>query len=104
METVKKILPYLKNKYVLSTLALVFILAFFEDTNLFRLYKYKKQLSEVIKNNEQKEHEIILIKEKTVELTTNPDALETFARETYKMKKEDETVFLFVKDTLGKEE
>lgn len=104
METFKKILPYLKNKYILSTLVLVLILAFFEDTNLFRLYKYKKQLSEVVHNNEQKEHEIILIKEKTLELTTNPDALETFARETYKMKKEDETVFLFVKDTLQEEE
>lgn len=100
METLKKYLPYLRNKYVLSTLVLVLILAFFEDTNLFRLYQYKKQLSEVVRSNLQKEEEIVIIKQKTVELTTNPDALETFARETYKMKKEDEVVFLFVSDTL----
>jgi cell division protein FtsB len=68
------------------------------------LYKYKKQLSELIESNAQQEKEIILIKQKTQELTTNPEALETFARETYKMKKADETVFLFVKDTLNKEE
>lgn len=102
METLKKIIPYLKNKYILSTMVLVMILAFFEDTNLFRLYRYKKQLSEVMLSNQQKEEEIILIKKKTTELTTNPEALETFARETYRMKKVNETVFLFVKDTLNK--
>lgn len=104
METVKKYLPYLKNKYILSTLALVMILTFFEDINLFRLYKYKKELSELIQSNQEKEDEIILYQQKTIELTTNPETLETFARETYKMKKEGETVFLFVKDTIGTEE
>lgn len=82
---------------MLSTLALIVILAFFEDTNLFRLWKYKSELNTLIENNAKKEEEIIAIKEKTQELTTNPEALETFARETYKMKKQDETVFLFVK-------
>ncbi|CAG5080162.1 FtsB family cell division protein [Parvicella tangerina] len=104
METFKKYLPYLKNKYILSTLALLLILTFFEDTNLYRLYQYKKQLSEVIQSNAQKEEEIVEIKQKTTELTTNPEALETFARETYKMKKEDEVVFLFVSDSLKSEE
>lgn len=99
MDKLKKYLPYLKNKYILSTLALFLILAFFEDTNLFRLWKYKRELSEVMSNNEQKEKEILIIKEKTTELTTNPDALERFARETYKMKKNDETVFLFVHES-----
>lgn len=103
METLKKYLPYAKNKYVLSTLALVLILAFFEDTNLFRLFSYKKELNEIVASNQQKEHEIVLIKQKTLELTTNPDALETFARETYKMKKKDEVVFLFVNDSLKEE-
>lgn len=80
----------------MATLALLLILTFFEDTNLFRLYKYKSQLNEIMESNQQKEDEIVLIKQKTTELTTNPEALETFARETYIMKKEDETVFLFV--------
>lgn len=88
----------------MATLALLLILTFFEDTNLFRLYKYKSQLNEMIQSNLQKEEEIVLIKEKTDELTTNPEALETFARETYIMKKEDETVFLFVDKSKIKEE
>ncbi|MCB9187998.1 MAG: septum formation initiator family protein [Flavobacteriales bacterium] len=88
----------------MATLALLLILTFFEDTNLFRLYKYKSQLNEIMESNQQKEDEIVLIKQKTTELTTNPEALETFARETYIMKKEDETVFLFVGKSKVKED
>ncbi len=96
----KKAIPYLKNKYIISSLVLLLILLFFEDTNIFRLYAYKSELNSLTKENNQKEIEIEDIKVKTTELTTDPIALEVFARETYKMKKNDEVVFLFVKDTL----
>jgi cell division protein FtsB len=96
----KKIVPYLKNKYIIATAVLVLILVFFEDTNVYRLYLYKTELNNMRQENDLKEQEIEHIKIKTTELTTDPVALEIFARETYKMKKNDEVVFLFVKDTL----
>ncbi len=96
----KKALPYLKNKYIISSLVLLLILLFFEDTNIFRLYSYKSDLNALTVENDQKEIEIEEIKIKTTELTTDPVALEIFARETYKMKKNDEVVFLFLKDSL----
>jgi cell division protein FtsB len=96
----KKAIPYLKNKYIISSLVLFLILLFFEDTNIFRLYSYKSDLNTLTKANDQKEIEIEDIKIKTTELTTDPIALEVFARETYKMKKNDEVVFLFIKDTV----
>ena len=40
----------------------------------------------IIENNNKKE-EIEKVKEKTIQLTTNREALEKFARETYFMKK-----------------
>jgi cell division protein FtsB len=96
----KKAIPYLKNKYIISGMVLLLILLFFEDTNIFTLYRYKSQLNSLKLENDQKEIEIEDIKVKTTELTTDPIALEVFARETYKMKKNDEVVFLFIKDTL----
>lgn len=92
----KKAIPYIKNKYILSSLVLLVILLFFEDTNIFRLYKYHSQLNEIKTENIRKEFEIEEIKTKTTELTTDPKALEIFARETYKMKKNNEVVFLFM--------
>lgn len=96
----KKVIPYLKNKYIISGMVLFLILLFFEDTNIFTLYRYKSQLNSLKVENDQKEIEIEDIKIKTTELTTDPVALEVFARETYKMKKNDEVVFLFIKDTV----
>ena len=82
-------------------MVLLLILFFFEDTNVYRLYLYKTELNYIKTQNDIKEKEIELIKIKTTELTTDPVALEIFARETYKMKKNDEVVFLFVKDTIN---
>jgi len=72
------------------------MLLFFEDTNIFRLISYKIDLYRIVKENNKKEKEIQEISKKTGELTTNVKTLEFFARETYKMKKPNEVIFLFV--------
>ena len=96
MERLKKYIPYLKNKYLISITVLLTILFVIEDTNVFSLIKLKLNLSELKEDNKEKEKAIENIKKKTLELTTNPEALEKFARETYKMKKKDEVIYLFV--------
>jgi len=102
MERLKKYIPYVKNKYLISITILLVLLLVIEDTNIFSLIKLKADLNELRKDNEQKEKDIELIKKKTEELTTNPETLEKFARETYKMKKKDEIIYLFVdKDSLA---
>lgn len=90
-----KWLPYLKNKYIIASSVLVFTLLIFEDTTIFRQYNMLSKLDEVKRENEDKRVEIEKIKLKINELTTNQNALEKFARETYRMKKKDEVVFLF---------
>jgi cell division protein FtsB len=86
----------IKNKYFISTTILVVMLLFFEDTNVFRLVKYKMEYYKAVKANVQREEEIEKIGKKTAELTTNVKTLEFFARETYRMKKPNEVIFLFV--------
>lgn len=96
MNFLKKYLPYLKNKYLISILVLLTVLFVIEDTNVFSLFKLKSDLKELKEDNLKKEKSIENIKQKTLELTTNPEALEKFARENYKMKKKDEVIYLFV--------
>lgn len=92
----KRSLQILKNKYFLSTFILVTILVVFEDTNIYRQFKSRKKLKALQASNEGKRNDIEEIKVKINELTTNPEELEKFARETYRMKKKDEVIFLFV--------
>ena len=74
------------------------ILVVFEDTNIYRQFKSLNKLSELKEVNDLKRIEIEEIKVKINELTTNPEELEKFARETYRMKKANEVIFLFVEE------
>ena len=89
------IVKFLNNKYFYTTVTLFIILLIFEDTTLFRLYDMKKELNEITNQNKVKSVEIKQVKEKTIQLTTNKEALEKFAREHYLMKKKDEVIYVF---------
>lgn len=90
-----KNLIILNNRYFLSTAMLIFILLLIDDTTFYKLYKMKQELYSLELENIKKEKEIIQIKEKTKQLTTNKFALEKFAREHYLMKKNDEVIYVF---------
>ena len=94
----KRSFRLIKNKYFLSTLILLVILIAFEDTNIYRQFKAINKLSALQEVNDLKRIEIEEIKVKINELTTNPEELEKFARETYRMKKPNEVIFLFVEE------
>ena len=55
----------------------------------------KQQYDFVKKENFRKTKEITDVKKKTIQLTSNKEALEKFARENYRMKKADEVIYLF---------
>ena len=83
------------NRYFLSIAILIFVLLLIDDTTFYKLYKMKQELHYLEKENIKKQKEIIQIKEKTKQLTTNKFALEKFAREHYLMKKNDEVIYVF---------
>ena len=89
------IVKFLNNKYFYTSITLFLILLIFEDTTLFKLYDMKKELNEITNQNKVKSLEIQQVKEKTILLTTNKEALEKFAREHYLMKKKDEVIYVF---------
>jgi cell division protein FtsB len=84
-----------KNRYILSTIILLFTLLIIDDTTIFKMFKMKTELFDIKKENIKKQNEILNIKTKTKQLTTNKFALEKFAREHYLMKKQDEVIYVF---------
>ena len=82
-----KYLEIIKNRYFYSFMVLIFSLLVIDDTTIFKLYKMKKELHTLQVENQKKNSEISLIKEKTKQLTSNKFALEKFAREHFLMKK-----------------
>ena len=99
----KKFLSVIKNKYIIASLAFILIILFIDDTSVFQLYKMKKKHNLILLENKNKKEEIQSLKEKTKLLKTDKNTLEKFARETYRMKKNDEVLYIIVnEDKLSK--
>ncbi len=97
----KKILPRLKNKYVLSIICFVIWIAFFDDNNFIVQYHYRQKLAEIRHDEQFYKDEIEKNNRELHYLTSSKKNLETYAREKYLMKKPNEDIFIFV-DEQGK--
>jgi cell division protein DivIC len=97
----KKILNVLLNKYLITTVAFIVWLVFFDSNNLLMQQDLKNRLKELRLEKKFYLDEIRKDSILTRQLLTDTAALEKFARERYLMKREGEDVFLVV-DTTGK--
>ncbi|MGM0376025.1 MAG: FtsB family cell division protein [Bacteroidota bacterium] len=93
-EIIGLITPLLRNRYVITFLAFLIWITFFDQNNLVE----RQELSSRIKDLEQQKihykEEIKNNKRRIKELQSNPENLEKFAREQYLMKKPDEEIFV----------
>lgn len=94
----KTTFKYLKNKYILTSLVLLVWLIFFDANDFITQFKYKRKLNDLQEEKAFYKKEIKETKQSLYELTTNPHTLEKFAREQYLMKKENEDVFIIVRE------
>lgn len=93
----KGIKPLLRNKYFISTLAFLIWVGLFDENNLIERHQLNKEIRTIEK---EKEYYLTNISEDAArlrELQTNTDNLEKFAREQYLMHREDEDVFIIVR-------
>jgi hypothetical protein len=90
------LLRLVKNKYFITVVALVVWLTFFDRNDVFTQYDLIKKCEKLEKEKQYYISEIENNKKNLLELKTNPKSLETFSREKYLMKKENEDVFVFV--------
>jgi cell division protein FtsB len=94
----KRLVDLVKNKFFLVTLAFIAWLLFLDKNDLYSQYTKHNQVVEL-----QKQRDFLLKQTTQVgtdldELTSNPQKLEKFAREKYLMKKDNEDVFVVVRE------
>ena len=94
-----RILSIISNKYLLITVAFLVWMMFFDRNDLVQQYEYRTELNNLKADKEFYTREVAKIKKDLAELTTNREKLEKFAREKYLMKKENEDVYVIVKES-----
>ena len=93
-----KIAKSIINKYTIVLAAFVVWVMFFDDNNL---RQHQKNLQELAMLQEQVsfyKHKIEADKRKLIELQTNDENLEKFAREQFFMKKANEEIYVIVEE------
>ena len=87
-----------RNKFFWVTAAFLVWMLFFDKNDLLSQYQYHQQLSKLKTERDFYTKETEKVSKDLSELTSNPAQLEKFAREKYLMKKDNEDVFVIVKD------
>jgi hypothetical protein len=88
--------PFLKNKYVIASIALLVWLIFFDGNDFFSQYSYRQKLNELEKEKEYYIVEIEKSHQELQSLISSKKNLEKFAREKYLMKKDNEDIFVIL--------
>jgi len=97
-QILEKILPVLKNKYVLSLLIFLVWLTFFDQNNLIDRFKQLNRNDDLKKEKTYYKEKIEQDSTKLHQLKTDEENLEEFAREQYYMKKKDEDIYIIVEE------
>jgi cell division protein DivIC len=87
---------WMKNRYAITGLAFIIWLLLFDKNDLISQYKIQNELSKLEEEKAFFMQEIKKDQEKLMELRTNHQTLEKFAREKYLMKRDNEEIFVIV--------
>ena len=90
----KKVSPWVKNKFILTTFVFLLWLVIFDRSNWFDMIGEIRAIHTLESEKEYYQKKIEADNKKLKELKTNDENLEKFAREQYLMKKSDEDIFI----------
>jgi cell division protein FtsB len=94
----RKIFGFLKNKYIITILIFAIWMIAIDKNNMIAQYKLRKDLIDLRAKKIYYTKEIEKDKKEIYELNTNMKTLEKFAREKYLLKRDNEDIFLIVKE------
>jgi len=94
----KRLIDLFKNKFFLVAVAFVVWMTFFDKNDLLSQYQYHQEVSKLEQERDFYKTETDKVSKDLEELTSNPQQLEKFAREKYLMRKDNEDVFVVVKE------
>ncbi len=98
-----KTFKILSNPFILISLVFIVWIVFIDENSY--LFHYKTLNPELDKLEKDKKYYQLEIKKdrKKIKDLQNPESLDQFAREKYKMKKENEEIFIIEYDTISSE-
>ena len=94
MKFLSHIPSFLYNKFLLATLFFTVWMLFFDKNDFFVQMDRKKELKDLQESKQYFVEQIAAERKFSEELKNNPAAIEKFAREQYKMKRDGEDLFL----------
>jgi cell division protein DivIC len=93
-ELIDKIPNYLKNKYLIAVVLFIVWITFFDNFNIIKQSKIKKNIKQLEENKKFYIQEITKDSTEYYDLLNDAEKREKFAREKFLMKKEDEDVYI----------
>ena len=93
-ELIDKIPNYLKNKYLIAVVLFIVWITFFDNFNIIKQSKIKKNIKQLEVNKKFYIQEITKDSAEYYDLLNDAEKREKFAREKFLMKKEDEDVYI----------
>ncbi|WP_039867122.1 septum formation initiator family protein [Pedobacter sp. BAL39] len=94
----ERLLELIRNKYFLSVAAFIVWMLFFDKNDMISQYEYRSVVNKLQEEKDFYEKETAQVKKDLNELNSNLNTAEKFAREKYFMKKDNEDVFVIVKE------
>lgn len=93
-----RLIELFRNKYLLCLIAFMIWMFFFDKNDIIAQYEFKSQVDKLQEEKDFYVKEIETVKKDLNELNSNFNTAEKFAREKYFMKKDNEDVFVIVKE------
>jgi len=94
----ERLLELVRNKYFLAVAAFAVWMLFFDKNDVIAQYEYRSAVNKLQEEKDFYVKEIAKVKKDLDELNTDLGTAEKFAREKYFMKKDNEDVFVIVKE------
>lgn len=94
----KKIIQFLKNKYLLTVVGLTIWVLFFDKNDLKTQIEFHQEVKKLEEERNYYVRENAEISSDLKELTHDPKTIEKFGREKYLMKRDNEDIFVIVEE------
>jgi len=94
LKRLKKVPAFLRNKFFVCGVLFMVWLLFVDRNNVFTQFTLSSEENKMEGQKQFYEHEIEQARKDSYELLSSPDRQAKFAREQYRMKKDDEDLFI----------
>ena len=94
-----KVFRFLSNKYVIVLVLFIVWMGFFDENSFINQRELDNEINKLENANEYYKKQID-VDQNIIDNLNDPDSLEKYAREEYKMKRENEDIFIIEYDTI----